>query len=291
MTAEYTQLAPKVVFGADPAPLILSRRKIVVSFSPKSACTHTLVWFLRQEGLEDQARDYHQWPHRFRVNCYYKLDAYSRNLADAIAHPADYTLLKVTRTPSNRLVSQYRHSLRHNLVDDAMSARFDIDAKSDGYSLAQFSHFLSSIDRRVVSRTDSHLCEQFHPAWMFPFGQVITVNADTHNVSACLNQVEERFDLPVTDFRDTSLYGAWSKAHHRPKEQAARADDLFFRPFSKADAKLSFPTRALQSHARTHRAADQLFPLDARHSETSADFAGACIDAPRTTGRASPMAV
>src|SRR5262245_41835151 len=57
---------------ADPRPLILPQRRMIVVFSPKSACTTVVIWFLHQIGHSKAARDYASWPHRYRTEVYYK---------------------------------------------------------------------------------------------------------------------------------------------------------------------------------------------------------------------------
>src|SRR6187551_2410882 len=60
----------------DPRPLIHTRKRMIVVFSPKSACTSAVIWFFHQLGHAKAARDYASWPHRYRSEVYYKSRVY-----------------------------------------------------------------------------------------------------------------------------------------------------------------------------------------------------------------------
>src|SRR6185437_13167032 len=49
-----------------PRPLINPDARLVVLFSPKSACTTVVMWFLHHLGHGQKARDYATWPHHYR---------------------------------------------------------------------------------------------------------------------------------------------------------------------------------------------------------------------------------
>src|SRR5688572_4072882 len=59
-----------------PAPLIDPHNRLVVIFSPKSACTNVVAWFFHHLGHTQAARDFHRSPHRYRFQVYYRSEIY-----------------------------------------------------------------------------------------------------------------------------------------------------------------------------------------------------------------------
>jgi hypothetical protein len=201
-------------FRTRPTPLVLRAARMVVSWSPKSACSHVVLWTFLHEGLLAEANAYHAWPHEYRMHVYYKTPQYREAVRDALAgNGRGYTLLKVTRDPVNRLVSMFRHACRYPFLEDAF-ARRGVDIRADGISLEDFAAVLGDLDLVVPSTTDPHVCAQYHPVWDMDFDRVITLNVDRCDLDTALNDVEAAFGLPRTRFADHPAFAALGKSHY-----------------------------------------------------------------------------
>ncbi|RLC76615.1 MAG: hypothetical protein DRI61_12970 [Chloroflexi bacterium] len=94
---ELLRARPKLLYSRD--------HKLVVLFSPKSACTFVTKWFFFQLGLLDEALQYHEWIHEYRIHRFYKNAWYERFLHAILEQ--DYKTVKITRNPFSRAVSSY----------------------------------------------------------------------------------------------------------------------------------------------------------------------------------------
>jgi len=185
----------------DPRPLILSRKGIVVSWAPKSACSHVAIWFFLKEGLLPAANYYHPWPHNFRVEVYYRSLTYKRLAARlAASEGRGHTLLRIVRDPERRMVSIFRHVCRHPILRKDIDRKLGIDTERDGLSLRQFDAFLTDETPVVPSRLNMHLCAQRHPTWAMPFDRVVTINMDEVALNPALNAFEADLGIERTDF-------------------------------------------------------------------------------------------
>src|SRR5689334_14979324 len=61
-----------------PRPLVDVRKKLIVIFSPKAACTNVVIWFLNHLGHLSAAQDYARFPHPYRVQVYYRSNIYRK---------------------------------------------------------------------------------------------------------------------------------------------------------------------------------------------------------------------
>lgn len=191
----------------DPRPLIFPRKRMIVVFSPKSACSTVVIWFLHQIGHAKAARDYSSWPHRYRTEVYYRSalyrNAYERNLSK-------FSLVRIVRDPLERAVSSFRQVQKGGLADREMAGVLGRnDMSTTGLSFSEFLDFLERCDLRTC---DPHFRIQRHPIEdRLPTRHLI--NASTENLLARLNQVEADFDLPVTDFGKLEWLQKISRKH------------------------------------------------------------------------------
>lgn len=246
----------------EPRPLIFSNRPVVLAWSPKSACTHALIWFLRQESLLPAANYYSGWPHQFRMHVYYASEVYARR-ARALEESGGrgYTLLRVVRDPVKRMVSIFRHVVRHRMMAAELSAFLGRDIAATGLSLVELHAFLRTLPLMQPCPTDSHVCAQFHPIWTLGWDRVITLNADTHALNAGLNLVERELGLSHTDFatiRKFEAIGAHHYARRVPYAGSAPVETVRFT----AEATREFPKDALEAAPYTAAMARELHGVD-----------------------------
>lgn len=182
------------LFRADPALLLHARAGFAVVFSAKSACTSTAIWFFKQLGHLDAACDYHGWPHRYRMDVYYRSRVYANAFCGDLAK---MRIVRVVRDPYSRAVSSFRHALGHGYADRAIArALRRRDIKENGFSFAEFLDFLERID---LAACDVHFRVQRHPVEdRLPVHHLI--NVSTEDLFTRLNEVEAELRLPHTDF-------------------------------------------------------------------------------------------
>lgn len=183
-----------------PRPLVFSQHRVVVSWSTKSACSHTLLWFLAQEGLMDAVRYYADWPHQFRTRVYYQSLTY-RRVATAFwrARGRGYVLLRITRAPHKRLISIFRHVLKHDILRKEMNTQLGRRTGMTGVSLQEFARVLEGRDLTVPSEENGHLLAQYHPIWDLDFDRVITLNIDETEMAGGLAEIAADLGLPGAD--------------------------------------------------------------------------------------------
>jgi len=198
-----------------PRPLIFSQHNIVLSFSPKSACSHVIVWFLLKEGLLGAANYYHEWPHAFRTDVYYHTRVYKARAQKLIKSEGQgFTLIRVTRDPAKRLVSCYRHACRWNLIDHLVRRKVGIKPAEDGMSMMDYYTALRGEDLMLPSKVDVHACAQTHPVWKVGFDRIITLNVDETHLNPGLHAIEAELGLGHTHFDRHPKFDALRETHY-----------------------------------------------------------------------------
>jgi hypothetical protein len=214
----------------DPRPLIHTRKRMIVVFSAKSACTSAVIWFFHQLGHGKAARDYASWPHRYRTEVYYKSRmyrlAFERDLST-------FSLVRIIRDPFERAVSSFRHVQKGGVADKAMAKILGRrDMATAGLS---FSEFLDFLERCNLKTCDPHFRIQRHPIEdHLPTRHLI--NASTENLFSRLTQVETDFDLPITDFDKLEWLRKLNPGHSHV-EAASLPADVYTHRFTQDDAR------------------------------------------------------
>ncbi|WP_444758846.1 hypothetical protein, partial [Puniceibacterium confluentis] len=241
-------------------PLVFADRPLVVSWSPKTACTHVLMWFLHHQNLLPAALYYGDWPHTFRGQVYYRSLSY-RRAASALrdSRGRGYTLLRVTRAPHRRLVSSFRHVMRHNLLQDVLDPALGRDTSVSGASLTEVGCVLEQHDLCTPSGLDMHICAQFHPLWDMPFDRVITLNLDDMPLGAGLRAVEDELGLTPSPVDDLPGLQAMRHRHYTgdaPHAGPAPVEDTWLTGQGE-----TFPKSALERAAQTRVIAERLYAV------------------------------
>jgi hypothetical protein len=249
----------------EPRPLFFASRKLVLAWSPKSACSHVVVWFFLRQRLLSAANFYHGWPHKFRAEVYYRSEAYTKAAETFLADEArGHTLLRVTRDPAKRLVSIFRHLCRHAFQRNELSAVLGFDVARDGLSLVDLERFLEGRSLTVPSETNFHVCAQYHPIWDMPFDRVLTIDMDATDLNAGLNRVAAEFRLSHTDFAAVPKFDALRRTHYAtdgPYEGPGPIEEHRFLP---ADTEC-FPKKTLEASPFVRDMAQRLYSVDYRH--------------------------
>lgn len=177
-----------------PKPLIDPEGRFVVYWSPKSACTTTLIWFLHVSGQAEAARRHGSWPHRYRLEVYNRSEAFHTALAAGFA---GMRRIRVIRDPFDRAVSSFRHAVGTGYADERISEFLKRDLKPAAkFSFEEFLDYLESED---IATTNTHHRQQMQPIERrFPATDVINI---THqDLFTELNRLECEMGLSTTDF-------------------------------------------------------------------------------------------
>ena len=202
----------------DPRPLIFPRKRMIVVFSPKSACTSVVIWFFHQLGHTAAARDYSSWPHRYRTEVYYKSALYRRAYERDLSK---FSLVRIIRDPFERAVSSFRHMQKGGLVDKEIARALGRnDMRTAGLSFSEFLDFLEGCD---LNTCDPHFRVQRHPIEnRLPTRHLI--NASAEDLFSRLNEVEADFDLSITDFSKLEWLQKINRKHRHVEAPASPAD-------------------------------------------------------------------
>ena len=245
----------------DPRPLVLTRADAVVSWSAKSASAQLVAWYLIVEGLSDEAFADHYWPHQYRERTLYL----KPDFRDALARlrrsrGRGWSLIRVMRSPLNRLVSSYRHALLFGYADKEMSRVLGRKiSSSKGFSIATFLEFLEKID---IWTCDLHYRAQVNRIDALPFDNVFIINVNQTDLFEELNKVESRLGLRRTEFDKIRYFADIGKKHHSRQSTGDDFDNLFTRIFSHSDAEKEWPGKQLRAVPEVQSAVAKIYAED-----------------------------
>lgn len=253
---------PVSPFAMAPPPLIFRDHNIVLSFAPKSACSHVALWFYRHEGLMEAASYFDDWPHHFRTDVYYRSTTYLRRRRAVVeAQAKGYTLIRVTRDPTKRFVSCFRHACRFPTIYESLRRKLGHDPATQGLSLNDYYTLLFGENLQAPSSIDIHLRAQTHPVWMQHFDRVITLNIDETHMNPGLNAIEDALGLEQTQFKDYPQFDSLRATHYaidRPYDGVEAIENL---RFSRESTK-HFPKQQLEVLPLSHKMAQELHGVD-----------------------------
>jgi hypothetical protein len=198
-------------------PLIDPDRRLMLVFSPKAACSSSVIWFFHQAGLAQEARAHHEWPHRYRIERY---SAGERQARGWLLPPQDLRVVRVVRDPLDRAASSFRHALGTGYASERILAAVGVDTRTEPLSFQRFIDFLETED---LDRCDPHHRRQRHPVEDLRAPDVV-ISTTEHDLFAGLNAAERRFGLPVTDF------GSLAWVHDVQRHRVPRSVDMGERP-------------------------------------------------------------
>ena len=219
----------------DPRPLLFGPGRLGIIWSPKSACTTVLLWYLWHCDLLQAALSHSSWPHAFRKRVLYGSDIYQAWTAEVSA--SGWSWLRVIRDPFVRAVSSYRHALRHGYEDRKMARvlRRPVDSQV-GYSFEQFLDYLLRID---ITTCNVHHRQQVHPVEAL-IAPTQTINIEKQDLMACLGKIDEFLPPPQQPAAALEAAIAGIAASHHARETALGGDHAAA-PFATAQAWGEWP--------------------------------------------------
>lgn len=175
-------------------PLLDPQRKLIVVFSPKSACSSVVIWFFKLIGHAKAARNYDPWPHNYRIDVYYRSALYFRALLDDLPR---YRVIRVVRNSYERVAGSFRHALAHGYADGQIAKA--LPGHGLGEHSLSFREFLDFLETE-----DLETCNPHHGLQMHPLEKMIephdTIDVTSENLFSRLNAIETELKLKKTDF-------------------------------------------------------------------------------------------
>jgi hypothetical protein len=191
-----------------------SQLKLVLLWSAKSGCTFAVKWMLDHMGLLQEALAHHRWIHFFRIEKLYKSATHKASVADFVAAPGSYRVVKIVRNPFKRALSSFIHAAQCGYEDAHMAKylgrRIDEDNR---YSFREFVAYLETINLNACNvhhRLQAHRLERaFVPGTRFVI--------DLDHSMTLLPRLENLLDLP------RSKLNRHRRSHHHAGTSASAA--------------------------------------------------------------------
>ena len=148
------------IFNHPHEPIVNGRHRLVLLWAAKAGGTFAVRWFFHHMGLLEEALNYHHFVHRYRLQVLRTSSSYTAELERFCEHPADYTVIKVVRSPFARAVSGYVHSVVNTYEDAGISAFLGRPVSAGhSYSFREYLAYLGPID---LTRCNPHHRLQTH---------------------------------------------------------------------------------------------------------------------------------
>ena len=257
--------------GLNP-PLIDFDRKMVLSWSAKSACTHVLIWFLFKNGLLHAANYYNAWPHEFRQDVISKSKVYLSARNDVINNPQKYSFIRFMRDPIARLSSSLRHMLRSRYNEDELSIalrrKFSVET---GLTVREFISYMQLVD---LKNTNPHHASQVNKVdYMDGFSRKFFVRLDTpdRSIGEQINVIEAELKQLVTDFSKIKKLD-WVKQTHYQDDSSEGEQEITLDTVLTHQDGLHWPSTKLTDFLRARPEILELLAEDIRLYENPAEF-------------------
>ncbi len=232
--------------GLQPSsPLIDHKNKLLIYWSPKSACTSVYVWFSAFAGFLDEV--FRGGPHRHRTLVFNKSSFYAKGLE---TDPSELFALKVLRDPYARAVSIYRHALTTGFADDdLLNAYGGKVTKEQGFS---FQAFLDLVEQVGFTKSNPHYRPQTMRRDLIRKADCV-INISKQDLFSALNAAVEAQGMQPVDMRQIDWLHSF-EAKRMARTKKVEGIDLDFKPFNRNAARgdMPFPSyeQLLTPHAK-----------------------------------------
>lgn len=245
-----------------PLPFILHDKKIVLSWSAKSASVQILLWYLIQIQLLEKAKIHHFFLHKYRTGILNRSDAYRAWAQEFIAEGAsNYTLVKFVRDPMQRCVSSFRYALKIGHADAHMERILNGPINHHlGFSFDQFLEYLAYIDLRVAN---IHWKLQHNRIDAEKFAEKFYINIDEDDLFLSLNLLEKKCHLKQTDFSKYKEFKESARRRHaKDASHTFSGSDIFDYKLTKLDAETRWPKELLGRCELAHERVREIYQPD-----------------------------
>jgi hypothetical protein len=193
-------------------PLVREGFPVVCCWSAKAGCTTVLKWFLKHNGLLEEAMQHGPWLHDYRLQRLYEEPEYEQRCRQAVRSEG-VRVIKVIRDPAKRAVSTYLHYIRYAspqwIGSTSLTAWKAANglAAQQGVSFEQFLEFVLDLQRRRRP-LEPHVRPQYDGDWDRDIDEYIQLE----HLDAGLKETEQLCGLPHVDVWSLSE----SQHHNRP---------------------------------------------------------------------------
>lgn len=217
------------------SPLIDHQNKLLIYWSPKSACTSVYVWFSAFAGFVDEVSRSH--PHRHRILIFNKSAFYAKGLE---TDPDELFAVKVLRDPYARAVSIYRHALGTGFADDDIRSAYGGKlTRKEGFS---FQKFLDLVVKVGFTESNPHYRPQTMRRDLIRKADYI-INISKQDLFSELNAAVASRGMPPVDLGKINWLHSL-EAKRKARTQTVEGENLDFQPFDRFAARgdKPFPT-------------------------------------------------
>jgi Sulfotransferase family len=212
-----------------PLPIIFPAKRLVLLFSAKAGSTFAVKWFFYQMGLLDQANEYSDWVHDYRLEIYYASQGYPEQFMAFLQKK--YWVIKCVRDPFKRAVSSYIHALKNTYEDKHISRFLKRPINRDNsFSFREFVGYLETLKLGECNIHHRRQVELLELNGTIKIDELVKLT----DSSARIAEIEKKYDLSGSqsvNFKDSP--------HHieRHEEIQFCCNDYF----SRNNNNLSFP--------------------------------------------------
>lgn len=198
--------------GWQTLPLVREGFPVVCCWSAKAGCTTVLKWFLKHNGLLEEAMRHGQWLHDYRPQRLFEEPGYEQRCRRAVRSDG-VRVIKIIRDPAKRAVSAYLHYLRYasphwigTIQLTEWKNATDLGAQP-GVSFEQFLQFVLDLQRRRQP-LEPHVRPQYDGVW----DPHVDAYIPLEHLAPGLQETERLCGLPHVDVQLLSV----SRHHNRP---------------------------------------------------------------------------
>lgn len=200
-------------------PLWHPKVPFVLLTSQKAGSTLGVGWFLHHAGLLDEARQHHEFVHRYEQEVFLRSPSYFEGLQEAVA---TRPVLKLVREPGARAFSSYlalhatevhvakndhRQALRRRIAQHAQL----IDGSEGKISFGAFLSWVAASDHKRLDGHEARQVNQYEDRLPLGLPEPIKLE-EAVNV---LPRIEDRFGLVRSSATQLEAFGA--STHYVPK--------------------------------------------------------------------------
>jgi hypothetical protein len=229
------------------SPLIDHQNKLLIYWSPKSACTSVYVWFSAFAGFVDEVL--RSGPHRHRTLIFNKSAFCAKGLE---TDPDELFAVKVLRNPYDRAVSIYRHALVTGFADDDIRSAYGGKlTREEGFS---FQKFLDLVVKVGFTKSNPHYRPQTMRRDLIRKADYV-INISKQDLFSELNAAVASRGMPPVDLGKINWLHSL-ESRRKARTQPVEGENLDFQPFdwSAARGDKPFPTyEQLLTHSAKER--------------------------------------
>lgn len=196
-------------------PLIYPEKKICLFLNEKAGCTFATNWFFYQQGILEDALDYHFWIHNYRYDVYYKQNVYKSSLKTILSD--EYTRIKLVRSPYQRAVSSYIHAIRTSYANHMISEFLGREIDDDGKFT--FEEYIAFLEDTGVEKCNPHhrvQVERLEKSGVLKFDKIIKLEESL----PAFREIENELGLKKSD-PDSILDSISKLRHHRDRIESS----------------------------------------------------------------------